>query len=138
MATIHPTIEAIEAINLEEVTPFLLARHASRKVQATAARALFQQLGLKKISVTVPRYSMASTVDVRLPEVKFTAEDYAEWDAAYNRGEDTNTTTEVGRIRTRENAAAKKLEAILNRAFPNHIDKSDYSSDYFDRRWSVR
>jgi len=33
--------------------------------------------------------------------------------------------------------AYEKVKAILNVAFPNHDNRSDYASDYFDFCWSV-
>ena len=137
MSTVHPTLLAIEALDLATVTPFLLARHAPRKAQAEAVRALFKRHGLKQISVTVPTYSMAQGVNVRIPHAEFSPEEHAEWRTAYDRDEDTNTTTTLGRTRTREHEAAKKVKALLSLAFPNHDDRSDLQSDYFNYCWMV-
>jgi hypothetical protein len=42
-------------------------RKESRKAWAAGIRTLFKQIGLKGISVTAPRYSMAQAIDIRLP-----------------------------------------------------------------------
>jgi len=104
--------EKIMQVELEQVSVMETDRHIPRKLQATRARALFKQLGLKGISVTVPRYSMASSVYVQLPRENET------WPE---------------RI-----AAMHKLGQILDRAFPSHDDRSDVMTDYFDFCWCIR
>ena len=134
-ALLHPTLLAIESIDLDAVPVFLLDRSASRKVQALTARALFRQLGLKGISVTAPNYSMAQAVHIHLPNTEYSPEERAEWNRCSSDSERRDTP--YGRLRTRENAAEHKLEAILAKAFPNHLDRSDIMTDYFDFCWSV-
>ena len=129
---IHPTLLLIETANLDAVPVFLLDRSATRKVQAAAARALFKQLGLKGISVTAPNYSMASMVHVNLPRTEASKEMIAEWNASEFQSE-----TAYGRLRSREHEAHRKLGQILAKAFPNHLDRSDVMSDYFDSCWSI-
>lgn len=134
-ALLHPTLLAIESIDLDAVPVFLLDRSASRKVQALTARALFKQLGLKGISVTAPHYSMAQAVHINLPHTEVSPEMRAEWN---QRSNDTDRRhTAYGELRTREYTAHQKLETILARAFPNHLDRSDVMTDYFDYCWSV-
>ena len=127
---LHPTLLAIEAVDLNAVPVFLLDRSARRKVRAASARALFKQLGLKHISVTAPDYSMAQAVHVRLPRVKDVPALQAEW-------EQHSTEESRALLRRREYAAEQKVEAILARAFPNHLDRSDIMCDHFDYCWSV-
>jgi hypothetical protein len=59
---------ALEEISLGDVPVACDERNIGRKEQARLARELFKSLGLKKISVTTPNYSMAFHVDVHLPE----------------------------------------------------------------------
>jgi hypothetical protein len=132
---LHPTLLLIETANLDAVQVFLLDRSAPRKVRAAAARALFKQMGLKGISVTAPNYSMAQAVHIHLPNTEVPRELYAEWDLACRT--DTGADTAYGQIRRREYAAEQKLEAILAKAFPNHLDRSDIHCDHFDYCWSV-
>lgn len=132
---LHPTLLLIETTNLDAVPQFLLDRSASRKVQAAAARALFKQLGLKGISVTAPNYSMAQAVHIHLPHTEVTPE----LQAAYHQACRTRAQAiaAYGQLRQREYAAEQKLEAILAKAFPNHLDRSDSQSDHFDFCWSI-
>jgi hypothetical protein len=102
-----------------------LARDCPRKDLAAAARKLFKLLGLKGISVTAPNYSMAQSVDVRLPS----REDY--------RFDKCGMVVEGDAARAANNAAHEKVELILYTAFPSHRDRSDTQQDHFDYRWSV-
>lgn len=135
MTTLHPTLLALEALDLSTVTPCLLDRLAPRKAQAVAARALFKRLGLKEISVKVPTYSMASSVNIRLPKAEFTPEQWEAFEIARNNG--TEDLTEVRQVNARRWAIVQKLQAVLDLAFPLHRDRSDHDSDYFDYRWIV-
>lgn len=97
-----------------------------RKEQAALARKLFKQLGLKGISVTTPNYSMASCVDVTIPRRDdFTRDERGEIDYRNDP------------VCIANNEAQKRVEAILLAAFPNHNDRSDYMTDYFDSKWSI-
>lgn len=135
MTTLHPTLLTLEALDLSTVTPCLLDRLAPRKAQAVAARALFKRLGLKDISVTVPTYSMASSVSVRLPKAEFTPEQWEAFEIARNNG--TEDLTEVRQTNARRWTIVQKLQAVLDLAFPLHRDRSKHESDYFDYRWMV-
>ena len=135
MTTLHPTLLTLEALDLSNVTPCLLDRLAPRKAQAVAARALFKRLGLKDISVTVPTYSMASSVSVRLPKAEFTPEQWEAFEIARNNG--TEDLTEVRQTNARRWTIVQKLQAVLDLAFPLHRDRSKHESDYFDYRWMV-
>ena len=103
----------------------VLTRDCPRKDLAAAARKLFRSLGLKGIGVTTPNYSMAQSVNVRLPS----REDYA-FDAA-------GYVVEGCECRAANNAARDKVDLILYTASPSHRDRSDSQSDHFDYRWSV-
>ena len=132
----HPTVAALLALDLSTVTPCLLPRLSGRKAQAQAARALFKRLDLKGISVTVPTYSMASTVQIRLPHTPATREQQEEWNRVFSAGGDTEA-TEAGQIHARRYQAEQAMNALLDHAFPHHVDRSDPTTDYFDSRWSV-
>ena len=111
-------------------------RCITRKQQAQLTRDLFKQLGLKGISVTAPNYSMASTVSISIPKLEIHCPDY--WPhggpnvhgGAPPKDQRCPTCRENRRI-------AEKVEEILARAFPNHDNRSDSQSDYFDYCWSI-
>lgn len=116
---------ALKSTSLLAVPVLGLPRSIPRKEQALAARKLFKQLGLPHISVTTPNYSMAQSVDVQYPRRR---------DVPL----DEFGTYVMGSPEAQENQAAReKLEQIIHRAFPNHGDKSDHQSDYFDYKWSI-
>lgn len=108
-----------------------LPRGASRKSQAKMARSLLRGLGMKGVSVTAPSCSMATTVDVKLPA----RHDYylgpTRAGDAYGDGNRNHASRRANK------RAERKLEAILDRAFPNHRDRSDYQSDYHNARWHI-
>lgn len=112
--------EALRQVDLDAVPVSSGDRRIPRKQQAKMARALFSRLKLKGISITAPSYSMASSVHVNLPQ---------RFDAIDLQG------TDVCRVANRE--ALRKVEEILSRAFPNHDDRSDTQTDYFDFCWSI-
>jgi hypothetical protein len=130
---------AAEKVKLEEVPVMSRDRGICRKERANLARHLFKRLGLHGVSVTAPHYSMAHSVDVRLP--KREDHDRAAWPHDHTRccrqgdgrhGEETRCPACAA------NAAAEaKVERALARAFPNHDDRSDLQSDYFDFCWSI-
>lgn len=99
-----------------------MERNLPRKDLAKLARGVFAKLGVKGISITAPNYSMAQSVDVRVPRLLTDSiEDSAEY------------------VLTRKdnNETVRKVEAILLAAFPNTDNRSDSMTDYFDYRWSV-
>ena len=59
-----------------------------------------------------------------------------EWAKAYNGGENANDTP-LGRLYVRHSNIRRHMGSILAKAFPNHLDRSDVQSDYFDSKWSV-
>lgn len=131
----HPTLMAIERLDLEQVRPFLLPRSAPRKAQAHALRSLLKDLGLRDISVTVPTYSMASGVQVRLPKLEYTPAQILDHELA--RTPEEEQSSELARLRARHQAIREHFVALLDRAFPNHRNRSDYGTDYFDYCWMV-
>ena len=114
-------------IDLAAVPVVCTDRHIPRKEQAALARKLFKSLGLRGISVTAPRYSMASSVDVSMPKREdYTRDDHGQIDFATDPAAQAN------------GEARHKVSAILDTAFPNHVDRSDGQSDHFDYRWSIQ
>lgn len=141
MIPVPPVIEAIEALDLDTVTPRLFSRSTSRILRAAAARGLFKTLGLKGISVTAPSYSMAQAVHVRLPWLTGEArERYDALEPEFNAlwpHDDAREAHPIGQFHKRMYAAEKKTNALLDHAFPTCGDRSDFSSDHFDYCWSV-
>lgn len=130
------TIDRIMATDTARVPVMTTDRCIRRKEQARLARELFKRLGLKGISVTAPNYSMASSVHVRLPNGA--APDWRGFEqyeqATYSQMPDN---VPAKQQMLAKHGAALALEKILDAAFPAHVDRSDYQSDYFDYRWSV-
>ncbi len=116
---------ALGSVSLLAVPVLGLQRSIPRKEQAKAARQLFKQLGIPHVSVTTPVYSMAQSVDVQFPRRR---------DVPLN--EHGTYVMESPEAKLNQ-AAREKVEAILKRAFPNHGDKSDHQSDYFNYCWSI-
>lgn len=116
-------------------------RHIPRVEQAKLARQLFRQLGLKGISVTTPNYSMAKVVEVRLPRVPEDGHDLTKWPHFHSAeccGPGKQHTEATRCPVCREHSAAElAVEEILARAFPQHDNRSDSQTDYFDYCWSV-
>lgn len=140
--TRHEVAESLhDALNLVSETSIPIVcrdRHIPRKDQAKLARALFKRLGLNGISVTTPNYSMAQSVHVELPKLEIHVAnmwphggDHVHEPGCSIRDEDRCPTC-------RNNfSAMKKIELILAKAFPEHDDRSDTQSDYFDYCWSI-
>jgi len=124
--TPHEFHAAIRDIDLATVPVMTTDRRLPRKEQAKLTRQLFRRLGLRGISVTCPNYSMAHSVEVRLLK----REDYTR-DAS---GEIEWMTDPAA---VANGAARRRVMDILGRAFPEHGDRSDMMTDYFDFCWSV-
>lgn len=118
--------KALSVVDLAAIVANDLFRHAPRTEQAKAARDLFKRLGLPFISVTAPSYSMASSVDVRLPQ----RSDYLDRDP-------DSCVSRDDEARQANCAAFDTIGDILAMAFPNHGDRSDSQSDHFDYKWSI-
>jgi len=124
----NPFFSALADVNLDKVESTGMDRCTPRKVQAATLRKLLRKLGVKGVSVTAPNYSMAQSVDVRMPllDVPVIKTDDDPWGRR-----------DVDSVEANANAAAnEKFRAILAKAFPNHDDRSDSMTDYFDYCWS--
>jgi hypothetical protein len=122
---------ALEKIDPATVPVMTAERGCGRKETARLARELFKRLGLKGISVTAPVYSMASMVDVQIPYRR----DYIPTDTIADPSCRFWTEKEDP-VRQANKAATDKVAQILAAAFPNHDDRSEAMTDYFDRKWS--
>lgn len=123
-ANLHLALAAVDVCKLPVMSR---ERCIRRKEQAKLARRLFKQLGLKGISVTTPNHSMAQGVDVKLPK----RDDYTVFDAA-------DCVDWLDDPACAANAKARRdIEEILARSFPQHDDRSELVSDYFNYCWSV-
>ena len=115
-----------------------------RKEWAAQVRKLFRDMQLTGISVTAPSYSMAQSIDIRLPRdpyaengphdlkhqaidrgVRFNSE---QWNGYANNG------CEYCR---QEWQAHKRIKEIVLAAFPDLDDRSDSMSDHFDYCLSI-
>jgi hypothetical protein len=132
---------ALALVNEASIPVMSRERCIPRTEQAALARSLFKRLGLAGISVTTPNYSMAQVVEVRLPKLEIHCPDMWPHDhtaCCYGKGASGKHTEEGRCPACRDNAAAElKVEEILARAFPQHDNRSDTQSDYFDYCWSV-
>lgn len=128
----------LATINEASILPVCRDRHIPRKEQATLARKLFKSLGLAGISVTTPNYSMASTVDVAIPSLPHESGDYLLAGVNYenNSYSDMPDAVPCKAKMLARSAATRKVQEILARAFPQHDDRSDSMTDYFDSCWS--
>lgn len=116
-------------MNYADTVPVMTRnRGCGQKEQAAITRDLFKILGLKGISVTMPNGSMCFWVDVRLP---------GRLDYNYLRYLDKNWTMKADPGYMAQRWAENTIKAILARAFPNHNDRSDSQTDYFDNPWSI-
>jgi hypothetical protein len=119
-------LRAILRVDLLRVTVMSLDRSIARTEQAALTRKLFRSLGIKGVSVTAPSYSMAQSVDIRLPRRD---------DFEFDTFGDVDRDCPAAKM---NHAAHAKIGAILARAFPNHEDRSDSQSDHFDFCWSIQ
>jgi len=133
------TLTQIFSVNLDKVPVMSTDRSIRRKEQAKLCRELFKRLGIKGVSVTAPNYSMAQAVDVKIPGYMGHDSEYFYNGVDYRGQSFADMPDNVpAKIRNQTHwSAAKKLETVLLRAFPNHDDRSDLQSDYFNYKWSV-
>ena len=101
-------------------------RHEARKEIAAQVRKLLRSVGVKGISVTAPNYSMAQTIDIRLPEDEHPNPSAPE----------AHTTRDCPRCQRRQ-VTSRKLEALILAAYPDLDSRNDTSTDYFDYRLSI-
>jgi hypothetical protein len=106
-------------------------RGLERKQIASDIRQLLKKLGIKGVGVTVPNYSMASTVHIRVPHVELTEEQSKTPRDAAGNYQRTPVAEAAHRGRS---AAVAKLEKIILGAFPDLVDRSDSMTDYHDAR----
>lgn len=127
--------EAVAAVVIDEVPVITTDRNIPRKEQAALARKLFSKLGVKMVRFTTPTYSTASTVDVEILE----RVDYrvhvlsSDFDPA-NRDHCRAKFLDPARVANSDTVG--KVIKILDKAFPNHNDRSDSQTDYYNARWS--
>lgn len=124
----------VAAVDLAAVPVMSKDRCIPRKEQAKLARELFKSLGIKGISVTTPNCSMAQSVDVRLPRID--SDDPVHDHSAHPHNWKATADERCPVCEARRNAS-EKVEKILLAAFPNHDNRSDSMTDYFDYCWSV-
>jgi len=130
---------ALASVKETEIPVMSRDRSIPRKEQAALARKLFKGLGLKGISVTTPNYSMAQSVRVELPELQIHCEDMYPHGGEHKYGCILPADSEHRCLTCKANSAmSAKVEEILARAFPQHDDRSDTMTDYFDYCWSFR
>lgn len=133
---VNEVYELILSVDLDKVPTICTNRCIPRKQQAALTRQLFKVLGIKGISVRTPNYSMARSVDVRIPrESGLSWKGYEQYEhLPFNEVPDF---VPLKAARIRHGEACEKVEAILDKAFPNHGNRSDYLSDYYDFKWNV-
>lgn len=119
--------------NKSVLVPYAIARNSGRKEFAKAVRSLFKKLGLKGISVTTPNYSMASTIDIRLPRRK----DYLDYNKMCLDWDSERQLRDKDIALTMNYQAEKLVEEIISICFPTKNDRSETITDYYDYKWSV-
>jgi hypothetical protein len=100
-------MNAILAVDLNAVPIVCRDRSIPRKEQSALARGLFRSLGIKGLRVRVNRGAWLTSVHIQ------------------------------GILNDEAKETQKKLYAILDKAFPNHDDRSDTRIDHFDYKWSI-
>ena len=115
--TIADPCKTIEGINLLDVIPNMVHRSIPRKDFAKLTRELFKTLGIKGMSVTCPNYSMATSIHIEYPQPRD-----VDMGINYDRDREIN----------------RKLRRIMDKAFPNMVDRSDSMTDHFDSKYYVR
>lgn len=131
----------ILAIDVDTVQPITQNR-VYLDTFANLLRPFLKQLGFsnRKISVVVPNYSMAQSIEVTIPDV--------DWYIFYGvtNSREYGALTEEQRLRGRalaetfgllRNEAQRHLHSTIERAFPANGDRSDPMTDYFDDTFSV-
>src|SRR5262245_59495165 len=106
-------------------------RKESRKVWATAVRALLKSLNIKGVSITTPSYSMAATILIRLPNAldnPNSPEHLRLHDDLWYRGLPSSECPDCGQ----KQKSRRHLESIILSAFPDLDDRSDRLTDYYD------
>ncbi len=130
----NTTLNQIESAPLPEFRARI--RQWPRKEWAEEIRSLLKYLGIKGISVTAPNYSMASSINIRLPAMPT---EYApeHEDLHYKLWCKGKAGIECPDCARRQEAK-KKLAAIILAAFPDLADRSDLQSDHFDYCFTIQ
>lgn len=102
-------------------------RGIGMKEQSRLAQELFKKLGVKGLRVRMSRGANCFGVDVHTPEMKHNPPLPGTW-----KHDNDNCDGCKYRRYVRD-----KLCEILARAFPQHDNRSDYMSDYFDNPWFI-
>lgn len=140
-----PNIDAVAlqddivSINPDNV-PVVSQLRLDRRELAPLVRKLFKTLGLKGISVTLSSYSMARTVQIRIPRPIVRGEDYLDSAGkSYTDVSFIDMPDDVpAKLRNRRDFYVKScMLDILDQAFPGCRDRSDYKTDYFDYKFSI-
>jgi hypothetical protein len=100
-------------------------RKERRTVWAKAIRRLLRDLGIKGVSITTPHYSMAHSIDVKLPA-----------GTPHDRGAADHEYRDCPMCQER-NRARDRITRIILAAFPDLDNRSDLQSDYYDFCLSV-
>lgn len=122
-------LAALKEVNELRIPVVCRDRFIPRKEQARLARELFKKLGIKGVGVRVSTGAKCITVHVRVPQMIH---------AACPPGEKwSQHDTKACEACIYRRYALDKLAEILGRAFPQHDDRSDSQSDYFDFKWFI-
>jgi hypothetical protein len=100
-------------------------RKERRTVWAKAIRRLLADLGIKGVSITTPHYSMAHSIDIKLPP-----------GTPHDRGAADHEYRDCPMCQER-NRAQDRITQIILAAFPDLDDRSDSMTDYYDFCLSV-
>jgi len=114
---LNETLDAIEAAPVPLVRDPAM-RSKGRKEWADAVRALFKDLGIPHVSVTRPSYSMACSIDIRLPSTSHGYHGSAEY-------------RECPRC-VRRRRGEERVERLILAAYPDLNNRSDPMVDHFD------
>lgn len=104
-------VEKLKSINVMNIPLMSRDRGIPLKTQASMARELCKKLGIKGVGARMAIGANCFYVIIRYPKSEQLSENQY--------------------IHT-------QLEEILSRAFPNHDDRSDVMTDYFNTSWIIR
>ena len=113
---------ALEAVEARHPGHVANIRNLPRKERSKHIRRLFKTLGLRGFSVTTPNYSMACHTEIDMPDVE-----WAEYDPET-----------LNPVLNAYSECIRRVEAIVVKAFPDLVDRSDTMTDYFDYAFTVR
>ena len=134
--------DLILAIDLDEIEPVSNKRLYLKEL-AVPLRKWLKSYGLtnRKISVVVPNYSMAMSVDVNVPTAGFyecfgvtTQAEFVALDKSVANDRYENV---YKRLSQKRSDAQWHLKEAIDRAFPQNVDRSNPVIDYFDYTFNV-